>query len=94
MAVNKIAANLAAFRAAVEHHDRANSHGSAFGIGVSHFDLERLGFEDGEELWSGVTIINDGKSTGTFRILCNGQHGGDELVEEDTQITNAVGAYE
>lgn len=72
----KMAKNLRAFRIAVNAHDRENpSHDPAYGIGVSHFDLERLAFDEGEELWSGVTIQVDGKASGNFRVICGLNHG-------------------
>lgn len=87
----KIAKNLQAFRIAVNSHDRENpDHSSAYGIGVSAFDLERLGFEDGEELWSGIKIEVDGGQSANFRVLCDGQHDGD-AVEVEQDVTRAVG---
>lgn len=87
----KVAKNLEAFRIAVASHDRENpSHDPAFGIGVSHFDLERLGFEEGERLWEGVTIARDGKATGNFRVLCGLNHGEHAAAAAET-VTRAVG---
>ena len=40
----KIAKNLERFAQAVAIHDRENPTHTAWGIGLSHFDLERLGF--------------------------------------------------
>jgi hypothetical protein len=74
----KIAKNLERFAQAVASHDRENPapHSPAHGIGLSGFDLERLGFEEGEELWPGVRVRVDGKTTGNFRVLCAGNHDG------------------
>lgn len=84
----KTAANLRAFRIAVNSHDRENpTHEPAYGIGMAHFDIERLGFEEGEELWSGVTISCDGKATGNFRVICGLNHG---EIEGEAQLTRAV----
>lgn len=49
--VSKIAANLERFRQAVASHDRENPTHTSYGIGLSYFDADRLGFGDGEELW-------------------------------------------
>ena len=90
--MNKIAKNLERFRVGVNSHNRENpTHSPAHGIGVSFFDLERLGFDEGEELWSGVCIYNDGGQSATFRVLCDGIHSGEEVAEE-AEITKAVGA--
>jgi hypothetical protein len=80
----KIAKNLERFAQAVAAHDRENPTHTAYGIGVAHFDLERLGFEEGEEVLPGITIHTDGGVSGNFRVLCNGQHdGGEQSVEEE-----------
>jgi hypothetical protein len=91
---SKIAANLERFRQGVAAHDRENpTHDPAYGIGVAHFDLERLGFDEGEELWPGVTIQVDGKATGNFRVLCGLNHGEEPArqAEVETEVVRAVG---
>src|ERR687894_3272204 len=87
---SKIAKNLQAFQIAVNSHDRENPDHTAYGIGLSHFDMERLGFEEGETVLPGITIHVDGGTTGNFRVLCDGQHGEGEEVEE-TEVVEAVG---
>lgn len=89
-----IGKNLERFRRGVASHDRENpTHDPAFGIGVSFFDLERLGFDDGETLWPGVTIQVDGKATGNFRVLCGLNHGEQPAREAHVErpVTHAVG---
>jgi hypothetical protein len=90
----KIARNLQAFRIAVKAHDELNPppHGPAYGIGLSCFDMERLGFEDGETLWGGVTIHADGGQAGMCRVLCSGEHAGEgERVEATVRDAAGVG---
>ena len=70
----KIAKNLERFAQAVAAHDRENPTHTAYGIGLAHFDMERLGFEEGEEILPGITIHADSGVTGNFRVLCDGQH--------------------
>src|SRR5438876_12386335 len=70
----KIARNLERFAQAVAAHDRENPTHTAWGIGLAHFDLERLGFDEGEEVLPGITIHGDSGVTGNFRILCDGEH--------------------
>lgn len=89
----KIAKNLERFAQAVAAHDRENPTHTAWGIGLSHFDLERLGFEEGEEVLPGITIQTDGGVTGNFRVLCDGQHE-DELSEEEEQAVDAIARQE
>ena len=70
----KIAANLRAFQIALNSHDRENPTHTAHGIGLAHFDMERLGFDEGEEVLPGITIHADSGVTGNFRVLCDGDH--------------------
>jgi hypothetical protein len=86
---SKIAKNLRAFQIAVNAHDRENPTHDAYGIGLAPFDLERLGFDEGEEVLPGITIHADGGVTGNFRVLCDGDHDA-ELEEEETEVVEAV----
>src|SRR4051794_34885897 len=80
---SKIAKNLQAFQIAINVHDRENSC-TAWGIGLAHFDMDRLGFDEGEEILPGIVIHGDQGVTGNFRVLCDGQHdAGEEEVEEE-----------
>lgn len=79
----KIAQNLERFAQALAAHDRENPTHTAYGIGLSYFDLDRLSLEEGEEILPGIKIYVDGGVSGNFRILCDGQH--DEGVEEEEE---------
>ncbi len=85
----KIAKNLERFAQAVAAHDRENPTHTAWGIGLSHFDMERLGLEQGEEILPGITIHMDGGQSANFRVLCDGQH--DEgAAEAEGEVVEAV----
>jgi hypothetical protein len=85
----KIAKNLERFAQAVAAHDRENPTHTANGIGLAHFDIERLGLEEGEEILPGITIHADSGGTGNFRVLCDGEH--DEgKVESEEEVVEAV----
>jgi hypothetical protein len=88
---SKIAKNLQAFQIALNAHDRENPDHTAYGIGLAHFDMERLGFDEGEEVLPGITIHADGGVTGNFRVLCDGQHDEQEDVTEEVDVVEAVG---
>jgi hypothetical protein len=60
---------------------------------MAHFDIERLGLDEGEELIPGIVLQADGGQTGQFRILCDGQHDG-ELTEEKEELVEAVAEQE
>jgi hypothetical protein len=72
--MSKIGLNLERFRQAVAIHDRLNPAHTSYGIGMAYFDMKRLDFEEGEELWPGIRIECDGKGAGNFRVLCDGEH--------------------
>ena len=89
---SKIAKNLQAFRIAVNVHDRENPDHSAYGIGLAHFDMERLGFDEGEQVLPGITIHVDGGTTGNFRVLCDAEHDGNAEEVEEAEVVEAVGS--
>ena len=93
---SKIAKNLKAFQIAINAHDRENPTHNAYGIGLAHFDLERLGFDEGEEILPGIVIQTDGGTTGNFRILCDGEHDADreEEAEEEEPLHAVADAEE
>ncbi len=86
---SKIAANLRRFQIALSAHDRENPTHTAYGIGMSPFDLERLGFDEGEEILPGIRIEADAGVTGNFRILCDGDHLSEREAEE-AEVVEAV----
>ena len=86
---SKIAKNLRAFQIAINAHDRENPTHDAWGIGLAHFDMERLGFDEGEEVLPGITIHADQGVTGNFRVLCDGDHE-EELEVEEAEVVEAV----
>jgi hypothetical protein len=89
----KIAALLERLSQGVAAHDRENPGHHTWGIGMAHFDIDRLGLEEGEEILPGIVLQADGGMTGQFRILCDGMH--DEGVEEQEQeVVDAVAEQE
>jgi hypothetical protein len=82
----KIAKNLERFAQAVAAHDRENPTHTAWGLGLAHFDMERLGLEEGEEVLPGITVHADGGVTGNFRVLCDGQHDEQEQEAEEEAV--------
>jgi len=86
---SKIAKNLERFAQGVAAHDRENPSHTAYGIGLAHFDMERLGLEEGEEILSGITIHADGGVSGNFRVLCDGEHD-EELTAAEEKAVEAI----
>jgi hypothetical protein len=89
----KIAALLERLSQGVAAHDRENPDHHTWGIGMAHFDIERLGLEEGEEILPGIVLQADGGMTGQFRVLCDGLH--DEGVEEqEEEVVDAIAEQE
>lgn len=86
---SRVAKNLQAFQIALNVHDRENPEHTAYGIGMAFFDMERLGFDEGEEILPGITIHADGGTTGNFRVLCDGQHDS-EIEEAEEEVVDLV----
>jgi len=86
----KIAKNLERFAQAVASHDRENPTHTAYGIGLAHFDIERLGLEEGEEILPGITIQADSGVTGNFRVLCDGEHNEGKTEVEEEEVVEAI----
>jgi hypothetical protein len=86
---NKVAYLLERLAQGVAAHDRENPTHHTWGIGMAHFDIERLGLEEGEEILPGIVLQADGGVTGQFRVLCDGEHD-QELEEEEEEIVEAV----
>ncbi len=89
----KIAYLLERVAQGVAAHDRENPGHHTWGIGMAHFDIERLGLDEGEQLLPGIVLQADGGVTGAFRVLCDGDHD-TELEEEEEEIVEAVGSDE
>jgi hypothetical protein len=89
---SKIGTLLQALANGIAAHDRAHPDHHAWGIGMAHFDIERLGLEEGEEILPGIELRADGGQPGAFRVLCDGEHDGAEREEEE--VVEAVASEE
>ena len=85
----KMAKLLERFAQGVASHDRENPDHNSWGIGMAHFDIERLDLEEGEEILPGIVLQADGGVTGNFRVLCDGQHD-EQLQESEREAVEAV----
>ncbi len=92
-AANKIAYLLERLAQGVSAHDRENPSHHTWGIGMAHFDIERLGLEEGEQILPGIVLQSDGGVTGAFRVLCDGDHDAG-LEQEDEEVVDAVAESE
>jgi len=90
---SKIAILLQQVAMGVNAHDRENPDHHTWGIGMAHFDIERLGLEEGEQILPGIVLQADGGVTGAFRVLCDGDHDA-ELEEAEEEVVDAVAEQE
>lgn len=90
---SKIAYLLQRLSQGIAAHDRENPDHHSWGIGMSHFDIERLGLEEGEEILPGIVLQADGGVTGAFRVLCDGEHDREREAEQE-QVVDAVAEQE
>jgi len=88
---NKIALLLERFAQAVAIHDRENPTHRAWGIGMAHFDIQRLELEEGEEILPGIVLQADGGVSGNFRVLCDGDHDSEREAEEQEVVEAVAG---
>jgi hypothetical protein len=88
----KIAKLLERLAMGIAAHDRENPTHRSWGIGMAHFDIERLGLEEGEEILPGIVLQADGGVSGAFRVLCDGDH--DTGLEEEEEVVEAVSSEE
>jgi len=90
---SKIAYLLQRLAQGVAAHDRENPGHHSWGIGMTYFDIERLGLEEGEEILPGIVLQADNGVTGAFRVLCDGDHD-QGAVEEEEEIVEAIASEE
>jgi hypothetical protein len=90
---SKIAYLLQRLAQGVASHDRENPEHHTWGIGMTYFDIERLGLDEGEEILPGIVLQADKGVTGAFRVLCDGDHE-QELSEEEEEAIDAVAREE
>jgi len=90
---SKIAYLLERLAQGVAAHDRENPGHHTWGIGMTYFDIERLGLEEGEEILPGIVLQADGGVTGAFRVLCDGQHD-EDAEEEEEEILEVIASEE
>ena len=95
MSTNASAKNMEAVCKAKDLHNRTCPYGgSATHVHLNWFDIDRMGWEEGDTI-CGLTVLGDPKvATGMMRVTCDAEPddpGGLE-AEEDVEITEAVSA--
>jgi hypothetical protein len=82
MSIEAEAKNLRAIKAAIIEHN-GNCGMRILAILMNPFEVDRLGWDEFE----GIPITGDSKiCTGTFHLLCEGDHGKSEVQERETVL--------
>ena len=93
MSVDASAKNMQAVCKAKEQHDRSCPYGgTANAVHLNWFDIERMGWEEGDVI-CGLVVVADGTvATGMLRVTCDaeGDGGGREVEEEVAEPVHAV----
>ncbi len=95
MSLDASAKNMQAVCKAKEVHDKTCPYGgTANAVHLNWFDIERMGWEEGDVI-CGLVVVGDQRvSTGTMRVTCDAEP--DDLPgleeEEDIEVVDAVSA--
>ena len=86
------AKNMAAIVAAKHHHD-ANCPwgGQAQRVHMTFFDIERMGWEEGDVIAGLVVVVDGALASGRMRVSCDAEpDGGGRATAQEEQIADAV----
>ena len=96
MSLDASAKNMQAVCKAKEHHDKTCPWGGkGTHVHLSWFDIERMGWEEGDVI-CGLTVVADGSvATGMMRVTCDAEpDGGKKEEEEVDEVVDAVSERE
>jgi hypothetical protein len=90
VSIDASAKNMQAVCKAKEVHDKSCPWGGkANQVHLSWFDIERIGWEEGDVI-CGLVVVGDEKiATGTMRVTCDAEPDGGR-VEEEEEVVEAV----
>lgn len=94
MSVDASAKNMQAVCRAKEEHDRTCPWGgNGTEVHLNWFDIERMGWEEGDVI-CGLVVVGDEKiATGTMTVTCDAEgDGGGRSEEEEVETVEAVAA--
>jgi hypothetical protein len=96
MSVEASGKNMKAVCQAKEAHDRSCPWGGkANEVHLAYFDIERMGWEEGD-LICGLMVVGDSSvPTGRMRVTCDAEPGGGKKEEEEVEeVVDAVSTRE
>ena len=91
MSIDASAKNMQAVCKAKEHHDKTCPWGGkGNAVHLSWFDIERMGWEEGDVI-CGLTVVGDERvATGRMRVTCDAEPDGGREDQEEAVVVEAV----
>ena len=96
MSVEASGKNMEAVCKAKEAHNKTCPYGgNATAVHLNFFDIDRLGWEEGDVI-CGLTVVGDEKvATGMMRVTCDAEPSDDKTEEEEVEeVVDAVSERE
>jgi hypothetical protein len=92
MSIDASAKNMQAVCKAKEHHDKTCPwRGKGNAVHLSWFDIERMGWEEGDVICGLVVVGDERVSTGMMRVTCDAEPDDDRFEEEEQEeVVEAV----
>ena len=89
MSIDASAKNMQAVCKAKEHHDKTCPWGGkGTHVHLSWFDIERMGWEEGDVI-CGLVVVGDEKvPTGRMRVTCDAEPDGGRKAEEEVEVVD------
>ena len=95
MSTDASAKNMQAVCKAKEHHDKTCPWGgTGTEVHMAWFDINRIGWEEGDVI-CGLVVVGDEKvATGMMRVTCDAEPDGGGREEEEAEVVEAVSERE
>ena len=96
MSIEASAKNMEVIVKARDHHDRnCRFGGRATQVQMSYYDIERMGWEEGDVIVGLVIVGDEKRQQGTLRVTCDAEPGPDKQEQEEVEeVLDAVATRE
>ena len=96
VSIDASAKNMQAVCKAKEVHDKTCPWGgTANAVHMSYFDIERIGWEEGDVICGLVVVGDERVSTGMMRVTCDAEPDDDDALQEEVEeVVEAVSERE